>query len=86
MIDAAAAVVKPGGTLFYSVCTVTAEETSELIGRFLAGRPDFTPQPITPDELAIPGLTDEQGYFRSFPPPEDIHLDGFFAARLRRNG
>ncbi len=86
IIDAAAAVVKPGGTLVYSVCTVTAEESSELIGRFLAERPDFTLRPITPDELPIPGLIDKQGYFRSFPPPGDMHLDGFFAARLHRTG
>jgi 16S rRNA (cytosine967-C5)-methyltransferase len=85
MIRAAADVVKPGGTLVYSVCTVTEEETSEIIGRFLSARPDFTIDPIAHHESPLTGLIDKQGYFRTFPPPEDTDLDGFFSARLRRN-
>lgn len=42
--------VKPGGKLVYAVCTVTKEETTEVIESFLRDRPDFRPStpPLPP--------------------------------------
>ena len=34
--------VKPGGQMVYSVCTVTREETFDVIAAFLAAHPDFS--------------------------------------------
>lgn len=84
MIKAAGAVLKPGGTLLYSVCTVSREETSDLIGQFCAASPHFKLDPITAEEVADESLVVEPGVFMSMPPPKNMPIDGFFAARLRR--
>jgi 16S rRNA (cytosine967-C5)-methyltransferase len=42
----AAAAVKPGGRLIYSVCTLTRSETSDVITEFAAGSPGFRPLPL----------------------------------------
>ncbi|MBI4966206.1 MAG: 16S rRNA (cytosine(967)-C(5))-methyltransferase RsmB [Desulfomonile tiedjei] len=84
LLISTAAVVKPGGTLLYSVCTITPEETTEIIDRFLADHPDFTLAPIEQSEVPRAGLIDGRGFLRTFPPPLEEPLDGFFAARIHR--
>jgi 16S rRNA (cytosine967-C5)-methyltransferase len=41
LLRAAAAAVRPGGTVLYSVCTWTRAETHELVARLLEGRADL---------------------------------------------
>ena len=48
LLLAAKALVRPGGTLVYSVCTLTAVETTGVVERLLAAAPDLVP-------LAVPG-------------------------------
>jgi len=43
LVDAAAALVRPGGSLVYSVCTLTRAETIEVAERFAADHPGFAP-------------------------------------------
>jgi 16S rRNA (cytosine967-C5)-methyltransferase len=41
LLDAAGDLVRPGGTLCYSVCTLTRAESIEVAERFAAAHPDF---------------------------------------------
>jgi len=73
--------VRPGGWLIYVTCSLFAEENEDRISAFVAGRPDFTVEPVT-----APGdfpLTPE-GFLRLT--PLSAGTDGFFVATLRRAG
>jgi 16S rRNA (cytosine967-C5)-methyltransferase len=83
ILRSAAECVKPGGTLVYSTCTLTAEENESVVATLLAGRRDF--RRAAPDELpeSLSPLLDSEGCLRTLPHRDDA--DGFFAARLERN-
>jgi 16S rRNA (cytosine967-C5)-methyltransferase len=82
LIGKAASVLRPGGTLVYSTCTVLAEENEEIARHFLNGPRDFAPIPkdAVPEEVKT--VTDPDGVLRTFPHIHDT--DGFFAARFER--
>lgn len=76
MIEAAAAAVKPDGLLIYSVCTVTREETLDVLPEPLPG---FTAEPLP-----------ENGPWRPWGIgglllPHDQDSDGMAVFRLRRD-
>ncbi len=78
ILDAAAALVRPGGRLVYSTCTFSEEENEETVARFLATHPNFSAQDVIAPWFARTGV----GQFRLWP-----HLllgEGQFAAVLRR--
>lgn len=76
ILQQAAAVVRPGGTLVYATCSSEPDENEQVVAAFLAAHSDFAPSPWTG-----PGA-DEDGTLRTRP---DRHgLDAFFAARLVR--
>ena len=79
-----ATLLKPGGSLVYSLCTTTPEETTGVLETFLERRPEFRVADL-PAEL--PGawheLLDAQGLFRTAPHRHD-DMDAFFAVKLRR--
>jgi 16S rRNA (cytosine967-C5)-methyltransferase len=90
LLDATAALVRPGGTMIACVCSLEPEESEILIDAFLTRRPDFVRAPIAAEELA--GRSDwitSAGDLRTLPchaplpPPAPAGMDGFFAARLR---
>lgn len=83
-LNHAAACLRPGGLLVYSVCSTEPEETDSVVGRFLEEHPDFYA------DTARGGLTGEA--CRALTPagclltlPHRHGVDGFFAARLRRS-
>ena len=41
VLAAGASAIRPGGTLVYSVCTISAGESREVVDRLLANRTDF---------------------------------------------
>jgi 16S rRNA (cytosine967-C5)-methyltransferase len=45
LLDAAAGLVRPGGTLVYSVCTLTAAETTGIDGWLASAHPDLVAAP-----------------------------------------
>jgi len=82
LVGNAAAVLRPGGALVYSVCTVLAEENENIARHFLQTTRDFaaTPKAALPDE--IKAMADTEGFLHTFPHIHDT--DGFFAARFER--
>ncbi len=79
-----APLVRPGGKLLYSVCTFTAQETDEVVSRFLAENPQFALEDLR--SHVPPGWTElltESGCLRTFP-HRHAGMDAFFAARFVR--
>ena len=83
MLGHAAALLKPGGVLVYSTCTILPEENEEVVRSFLARSSEF--RLVTPGEVApeLAPVADEDGFLRCLPHVHDT--DGFFAARLERD-
>lgn len=91
LLDCAAAMLKPGGRLVYSTCSLEPEEGEAQIASFLQRNPEMLRLPVNPDELpGLAGAVNEAGEVRTFPsmlPDGEARmsgLDGFFAARLQR--
>lgn len=80
LLDAAAAVVKPGGVLVYATCTIEPEENEERVRAFLSRHAGFSVEPA--DRWIPKALVTSDGFFASLPHRDDI--DGAFGARLRR--
>jgi 16S rRNA (cytosine967-C5)-methyltransferase len=80
LLDAAAGIVKPGGLLVYSTCSLESEENDLQIDQFLASHPEFTLEP--PPAGTVPPEVLDRGLLRVLP---QVHgTDGAFAARLRK--
>jgi 16S rRNA (cytosine967-C5)-methyltransferase len=91
MLERAAALVRPGGTLVFCTCSLQPEEGEAQVAPFLAGHADFTVDPVDPAEMAgLAHLVTPDGTLRTLPShafgpePELAGMDGFFAARFRR--
>ena len=82
LLDAAAALVRPGGIVVYATCSLEAEENEDQVDDFLRRHSDFrratTAPGSVPDELVT-----AVGDYRSLPWQHGI--DGAYAARLRRD-
>jgi 16S rRNA (cytosine967-C5)-methyltransferase len=78
ILSNAANLVKRGGVLVYSTCTITREENECVIENFLEKRRDF--KLVDASLYVDSGVVDQSGFVRTFP---HIHkIDGSFAARL----
>jgi 16S rRNA (cytosine967-C5)-methyltransferase len=82
ILHGAAAAVRPGGMLLYSVCSTEPEEGPMVVEQFLAQHPDFVRDP----DLPLPaGLTAGDGAAGAVTLLPHRHgTDGFFIARMRR--
>jgi 16S rRNA (cytosine967-C5)-methyltransferase len=88
LLDAACALLRPGGTLVFSVCSLQPEEGPERIAAALRRLP-LQPEPVAPAELpGLAGAITADGFVHTTPAlwPERGGMDGFFVARLRRQG
>jgi 16S rRNA (cytosine967-C5)-methyltransferase len=84
ILNSAAQLLAPGGTLVYVTCSTEPEENEEVIEKFLAKHPGFLVsncENVLPESAAP--LIDNIGFFRTLPGQDD--LDGFFAAKLIKN-
>jgi 16S rRNA (cytosine967-C5)-methyltransferase len=90
LLAEAAKLVKPGGTLVYSTCTIEREENEEQIKVFLQKQPSFHLDPAWPQHILAPlresGVIGDT--FAGFAQllPQHFGSDGFFIARLTRIG
>ncbi len=91
LLDAAARLVKPGGVLVYSTCSLEPEEGEEQIAALLSRNADLARDPISADEIGgETSFLTSLGELRTLPShlphaePRMAGLDGFYAARLRR--
>jgi len=80
LIDRAARLLRPGGVLVYSTCSLEPEETSMVVETFLANHGDF--QADTDFCLEIQSMEGQGGFWRTW--PFEHRMDGSFAARLIR--
>ncbi|RDV03986.1 RsmB/NOP family class I SAM-dependent RNA methyltransferase [Undibacter mobilis] len=91
LLDRAANLLKPGGTLVYCTCSLEPEEGEAQIADLLARDPRLTRAPITAAEVfGHAEFVTRKGELRTLPhylphaDPRWSGLDGFFAARLTR--
>jgi 16S rRNA (cytosine967-C5)-methyltransferase len=87
LLDHAADMVAPNGTLVFAVCSLEPEESEQQIADFLARRSDFVRTPVAPDEVfGRRELITADGDLRTLPChlAERGGMDGFYAARLRK--
>ena len=83
ILENSAKLVKEGGRLVYSTCTLNPEENQEVVKTFLASHPEFSGATITvPD--GIKRHIDEDDYMLTLFPTKD-GTDGFFIASLERS-
>ena len=91
LLDRAAALLKPGGTLIYCTCSLEPEENERQVDALLSRGVPLRRRPITEDEVF--GMADwlsPIGDLRTLPchlPDREARmagLDGFYAARLER--
>lgn len=84
LLTTVASLLKPGGSLVYSLCTTTPEETTGVLEAFLERHPEFR---IADLFAELPGawheLLDAQGHIRTAPHRHD-DMDAFFAVKLRK--
>lgn len=88
MLQAAAAMLKPGGVLVYSVCALEPAEGEEVVDAVLAIDPSLTRQPIRIESIGNQSqFLTPRGDVRTLPChwPELGGLDGFYAALLRKS-
>lgn len=91
MLESAYRLLRPGGTMVYSTCTISPEENEFPVGQMLRRHDDLDVQPADlPEKNFRSGLTTWRGY--RFPPAlrnavrvlPDERFEGFFAAKLVR--
>jgi len=91
LLDAAVRLVKPGGRIVFSNCSLDPLEGEELHAAFLASSPDIADDPVMPGEIPVAdAFITSSGAVRTTPAdmqmatPALSGMDGFFAARMRR--
>lgn len=81
ILDAAAGLLKPGGRLVYSTCTIHPAENQQQIQAFLERHPEFT--------LASPSSTMPQGMrctpYGMLSIPTETGMDGFFICAMQKS-
>ena len=82
ILEEAAKMVRPGGVLQYSPCTLRPAENEEVTDRFLREHPEFSPR-VLPLEDAFAALAQQPNWRITLFP--SIHgTDGFFIAGFER--
>jgi 16S rRNA C967 or C1407 C5-methylase (RsmB/RsmF family)/NOL1/NOP2/fmu family ribosome biogenesis protein len=89
LLDAAYALLAPGGRLVYATCTLNRDENEGAVERLLARTPDAEAVPITRGAGMEPGVLAEHHDVRVASAriwPDTSFGEGHFMARIRRPG
>jgi 16S rRNA (cytosine967-C5)-methyltransferase len=85
ILAAGGAVVRPGGVLVYSTCTISTIENEQQVSAFLESHPDFVLDDLGVELCDRAGVGVRRGRCVQTLPHRD-RTAGFFIARLRRDG
>jgi 16S rRNA (cytosine967-C5)-methyltransferase len=80
ILTSVAPLLKKGGRLVYSTCTITRKENDDVVKAFLSEQPSFEIEPVYRKNTNIK-LSDD-GFLHLY--PHRYHTDGFFIASLRK--
>lgn len=80
ILDTAASLLKPGGRLVYSTCTIDPAENENQVAAFLARHPEFSV--VTPDVPFPAGMT--VGEHGALSVPTRTGMDGFFLCAMQK--
>jgi len=80
MIDKASKLVRPGGIMVYSTCTIIRQENDEIIEEFLLRNDDFELESAS--QYFDNKIVSERGFLKTY--PNIRFLSGSFAARLKK--
>ena len=85
LIEAACAMLRPGGRLVYAVCSLQPDEGAARVAAALSRLP-LRPVPFDAHDALLPAALTPEGWLRTTPAlwPEHGGMDGFFIARLTR--
>jgi 16S rRNA (cytosine967-C5)-methyltransferase len=92
LLAQAASLVRVGGALIFSTCSLEPEEGVQQIAGFLASNANFARLPVVADEIGgDPAWITPKGELRTLPfqlqeGSAVAGMDGFYVARLRRTG
>lgn len=78
ILENASRLVRPGGVIVYSTCTIEPEENQDIVKAFLLDHPEFTLDHA--GQYLPPRVVDEEGFLATF--PHKHRMDGAFGARL----
>jgi len=83
ILDQICDLLRPGGILVYSACSIEPEETTEILSGFCQQHPEFHQEPVTPWVPATGQslITDHGHLCTAF---QAFNMDGFFACRLKK--
>lgn len=81
LLQHASTLVKPGGRLIYSTCTIDTEENEGIVQAFMKISPDY--KLLKAPERVPTSLLDQQGYYRTWPHRDE--MGGAFGAVMLRN-
>ena len=81
LLQSAASLVRPGGLLVYSTCSIEPEENEEQVAAFLTADSRFRAEAVPSDLLSGDAIT-EAAHVATLPHKHGI--DGAFGTRLRR--
>lgn len=80
LLDRATEIVKPGGFLIYSTCTIDQEENEGVAAAFLARNPGFIHSSVA--GVLPAAVCTKEGFYRAW--PQQHRMAGAFAARFMR--
>lgn len=92
LLDRVSPLLKPGGVLVYSTCTIEPRENEEMVRQFLDRHPDFEPAPEMAEWQRLVPESGPDNRESGMTPgaiglqilPQHYHSDGFYIARLTK--